>query len=223
MKTIKPRTLAATALILACLPALQGCVPAVAVGAGAAAVFVSDRRTSGIYLEDQGIELKAMNRIEERFRGKVHINSTSFNRNVLLTGEAPDQAAKEELATLVGGVENVKSVINEVQVAGISSLGSRSTDTFITGKVKARFIDTNAFPAHVVKVVTEASTVYLMGMVTQREGDRASEIASTTGGVRKVVRVFEYISREKAWELDRRTKGTDGKPVEPQGTSDAPR
>ncbi|MDD5297492.1 MAG: BON domain-containing protein [Rhodocyclaceae bacterium] len=204
MKLAKPRSLAVAALVAICLPALQGCVPAVAVGAGATALMISDRRTSGTYVEDEGIEFKAMNRIEERFHGKVHVNVTSFNRNVLITGEAPDQASKDELAAIVAGVENVRSVTNEAQIAGISSLGSRSNDTFLTGKIKARFIDSNTFPAHVVKVVTEGGTVYLMGMVTQREGDRASEIASTTGGVQKVVRVFEYVTREKAWELDRR-------------------
>jgi len=203
MKLAKPKSLLAAVLIAASLPALQGCVPVAAVGVGATALLISDRRTSGTYFEDEGIELKASNRIEERFHGTVHFNTTSFNRNVLLTGEAPDQATKDEMANIASGVDNVRSVVNEVRIAGISSLGARSNDTYLTGKVKARFIDANTFPAHVVKVVTEAGTVYLMGLVTQREGDRASEIASTTGGVNKVVRVFEYVTREKAWELDR--------------------
>jgi osmotically-inducible protein OsmY len=203
MKLAKSKSLLTAVLIAASVPALQGCLPVAAVGVGATALLVSDRRTSGAYLEDEGIELRASNRIEERFHGTVHFNITSFNRNTLLTGEAPNQATKDEMANIVSGVDNVRSVVNEVQIAGISSLGARSNDTYLTGKVKARFIDANTFPAHVVKVVTEAGTVYLLGIVSQREGDRASEIASTTGGVHKVVRVFEYVTREKAWELDR--------------------
>jgi osmotically-inducible protein OsmY len=203
MKPAKSKSLLTAVLIAASLPSLQGCFPVAAVGVGATAMLVADRRTSGTYLEDESIELRASNRIEERFHGKVHFNVTSFNRNVLLTGEAPDPATRDEMASIVSGVDNVRSVVSDVQVGGLSSLGSRSNDTYLTGKVKARFIDANTFPAHVVKVVTEAGTVYLLGIVTQREGDRASEIASTTGGVHKVVRVFEYVTREKAWELDR--------------------
>jgi osmotically-inducible protein OsmY len=187
------RRLLLSALIVM-LAILQGCAP-VAVGTvvGAGAVMAADRRTTGIYVEDQNIELKCMNRINERFRDQVHINATSFNRVVLLTGEAPTESLKEEIGKIAAGVENVRDVVNDIQIAGPTSYGSRSNDSYITSKVKARLLDAKVVQANYVKVVTENSVVYLMGIVTRKEADEAVEIASTTGGVRKVVKVFEYL------------------------------
>lgn len=170
---------------------LQGCVPVVAVGAGTAVVRMEDRRTGGTQIEDEGIELRAGNRISERFGDKVHINVTSYNRAVLLTGEAPDAATKSAIEAIVRAVPNVRGITNDIMIAAPSSLGARSNDSFITSKVKARFLDARKFNAVHVKVVTEAGVVYLLGMVTDREAADAVEIARTTGGVRKVVRVFE--------------------------------
>ena len=183
-------------LLLACLPlalsALQGCVPAAVVGAGAAVLSYEDRRTSGTQVEDEGIELRAANRIGERYGDKVHINVTSYNRSVLLTGEASDEKTKAEIEKMALGVPNVRGVTNDIQVAGTSSFGARSNDSFITSKIKARFVDGRKFnPVH-VKVVTEAAVAYLLGIVTEKEAADAVEIARTTGGVRKVIRVFEY-------------------------------
>jgi osmotically-inducible protein OsmY len=173
-------------------PVLAGCVELAAVGLGAAAISVEDRRTTGSQIEDEGIELRAGNRIGERFADKVHVNVTSFNRAVLLTGVAPDARARDEIGKIVASVQNVRAVTNEIQVAGIASLASRSNDAFITSKVKARFFDGSRFsPVH-VKVVTEAAVVYLVGLVTEKEASYAVELARTTGGVRKVVKVFEY-------------------------------
>lgn len=170
---------------------LAGCVPAAMVGGGAAVLAAQDRRTSGTQIEDEGIELRAGNRISERFGDKVHVNLTSYNRTVLVTGEVPDAASRAEIEKIVLAVPSVRGVTNELQVAGISSLASRGSDSFITSKVKARFIDNGRFnPVH-VKVVTEASVVYLLGQVTEQEAAAAVEIARTTGGVRKVVKVFE--------------------------------
>ena len=186
------------AIILVCaavLPQLQGCFPMVAAGAagaGAAALSVIDRRTTGTQVEDEGIELRASYRISERFGDKVHINVTSFNRGVLLTGEAPDENTRVSIEKLVLGVPNVRGVTNDIAVAGNASLTSRSNDSFLTSKVKARFVDDGRFNAVHVKVVTENGTVYLLGIVTQKEADAAVEIARTTGGVRKVVKIFEY-------------------------------
>ena len=196
------------ALLLASLPSLQGCFPVIAAGAGATALMAADRRSSGAYVEDQGLELKVGSRIDERFKDRVHVNVTSFNRTVLLTGEAPDASTRAELESIAAGVPNVRSIQNEVQTAGITSMGARTNDSYITSKVKARFIDANKFPAYMVKVVTEAGTVYLMGLVTQQEADDAAQITSTTGGVQKVVRVFEYITPAQARELDRRQQGS---------------
>lgn len=171
---------------------LPGCFPAV-IGVGAGAVLsVQDRRTSGTQIEDEGIELGAVNRIGERYGDKVHVNVTSFNRFVLITGEVPDAASREGIEKIVRAVPNVRAVTNELQVAGVASFGARSNDSLITSKVKARFLDADKFnPVH-VKVVTEASVVYLLGLVTEREANDAVEIARTTGGVRKVVKVVEY-------------------------------
>lgn len=180
-------------LSLLLLTVLSGCVPIVATGIGVGVGVLEDRRTSGAFVEDQGIELKAEKRINEKLRNDVHINVTSFNRNVLLTGEAPTEAMKKDVERLVISVENVRNVTNEIAVAGISSFTSRSNDTLITSKVKGRFLDAQKFQINHVKVVTESSVVYLLGLVKRKEADDAVEIARSTGGVSKVVKVFEYL------------------------------
>ena len=183
-----------SALLLGiCCVLLQGCELAL-LGAGGAAAMTAmeDRRTAGTQIEDEGIELRIGNRIGERFGDKAHVNVTSYNRWVLLTGEVADEASRGQLEKIVQAVGNVRGSSNEVQIAGISSLGARANDSYITSKVKARFVDARRFsPVH-VKVVTEAGIVYLMGVVTQKEADDAVEIARTTDGVRKVVKIFEY-------------------------------
>lgn len=192
-------------LLAAALSAtLSACLPVVVTGVGAGVLMATDRRTSGTYLEDEEIELKIVTRINEKLGNQVHLNATSFNRKVLLTGEAPSAAVKAELKSIASGVPNVQAVIDEVQIAGNSSLSSRSNDTVITSKVKARFVDANKFSANHVKVVTEASVVYLVGVVTQREADAAIEVARTTGGVRKVVNTLEIISEAQARDIDNR-------------------
>lgn len=191
------------ALLLAlCLPVLAGCFGVAAVGVGTGALMVSDRRNSEIYVADEALELRASNRINDKFGDKVHVNVTSYNRMLLLTGEAPTEAIKAEIGQIAASVENVKAVSNEIAVAAPSSLGSRSNDTYLTSKVKARFVDAHKFAAQHVKVVTEAGVVYLLGLVTQAEADAAADIARTTSGVQKVVRVFEIITPEQALALD---------------------
>lgn len=185
-----PRFLLASALLAATL--LQGCAPMVMVGAGAAVVAYEDRRTTVAQLDDQTIELRAGNRIDDRFGSRVHVNVTSYNRHVLLTGEAPDEATRGEVEKIVRGVADVLGVTNDLQIAGISSATSRSNDTLITANVKTRFINSDKFNAIHVKVVTEASVVYLLGIVTEQEAADAVELARTTSGVRKVVKMLEY-------------------------------
>lgn len=206
---------------LALLPALQGCFPAVATGVGAGALLIADRRASETYLADEAIEIRSLNRINEKHGEKSHINVTSYNTKVLLTGEAPDAAAKAEIEKLVGGVPNVKAVTNEIQVAGASSFGARSNDSYVTAKVKGRFIEANKFSPNHVKVVTEANVVYLLGLVTRAEGDAATEIARTTAGVQKVVRVFDYIGEADARRLDNRPPEDAKAPAGKQGGADA--
>lgn len=171
---------------------LAGCIEMAAVGVGAAVLGIEDRRTSGTIIEDERIELVVNNRISERFGDKVHVNVTSYNRAVLLTGEVPDEKVKEELGRIASSQSNVRGVTNDVQIAGNASYGSRATDATVTGRVKARFLDASKFsPVH-VKVVTENGVVYLLGLVTETEANDAVEVARTTSGVRKVVKVFDY-------------------------------
>jgi osmotically-inducible protein OsmY len=180
------------AVAVAALPLLQGCMEMMVVGTGVALATAEDRRTTGTQLEDRGIALRASNRIDDRLGERVHVNVNAFNRYVLLTGEAPDEATRTEAETLARGVPNVLGVINDLQIAGQSSTTSRSNDTLITAKVKTRFADANKFNVFQVKVVTEAAVVYLLGIVTEQEAADAVEIARTTAGVRKVVKIFEY-------------------------------
>jgi osmotically-inducible protein OsmY len=179
-------------LIVAALPLLGGCVAAVGGAAVGGVLMHEDRRTVGTITEDQGIELRAASRIDDRLR-TAHINVTSYNRLVLLSGEVPNAAAREEAERIARGVENVRGVYNELQVSGNSAFTVRSNDSFITSKVKARFVDAQKFnPIH-VKVVTENSTVFLLGMVRRAEADAATDVARTTSGVQKVVRLFEFL------------------------------
>lgn len=177
---------------MAAVPVLQGCFPMAAVSGVGVGVMVNDRRTPGTQIDDEGIELRASNRISDRFGDKVHVSVTSFNRSVLLTGEVSNEETKAEIEKLVSGVTNVRGITNDIAVAGSSALSSRANDSYLTSKVKARFVDANYFNPFHVKVVTENSTVYLMGIVTEQEAKLATDIARTTGGVRKVVRLFEY-------------------------------
>ena len=171
---------------------LAGC-PAVILGGGAAAITaMEDRRTSGTMIDDDAIETHVRRLMRERYGENTHVNVTSFNRSVLLTGEVPDQARRAEIQKLVQDIGNVKSVTNDLQVGAPSSLAARANDGLITTRVKARLLDsTKVNPVH-VKVVTEAGVVYLMGLVTEQEADAAVDIARTTGSVIKVVKVFEY-------------------------------
>jgi osmotically-inducible protein OsmY len=186
-------------------PMLAGCFPAAVVGVGAGALMVADRRISETYLADEAIEVRANNRINEYFGSATHVNVTSYNRGVLLSGECLSQEDKARIEQIVAGVPNVRVIYNQLLVSQASSLSGRSNDAFITSKVKGRFVDHGQFSANHVKVVTEWGTVFLLGLVTQKEADAAVEIARTTGGVLKVVRLFEIISQEEADRLDVRS------------------
>ncbi|MBI3155903.1 MAG: BON domain-containing protein [Burkholderiales bacterium] len=192
-------TIAGTALAaaLAATTTLTGCAPLVVGGAMVGGVLVAtDRRTTGAQLEDQGIEIKAAARVRE-LATLGHVNVTSYNRLVLLTGEVPDADARARIEAAVAKVENVRSVVDELAIAGASSMTSRSNDALLTTKVKASLVDARDLYANAFKVVTERATVYLMGRVTEREGTRAAEVARTVPGVQKVVRVFETLSDDE--------------------------
>lgn len=181
----------AVLLVLVPLLLLAGC-PVAIIGGGAVAVgALEDRRTSGTMIDDDGIESRVGRALRERYGENTHVNVTAFNRSVLLTGEVPEEARRAEIEKLVQGVGNVRNITNDLQVAAPSSLGARTNDSYITTRVKGRILDSNKVnPIH-VKVVTEAGVVYLMGIVTEQEATAAVDLARNTGGVVKVVRIFE--------------------------------
>jgi len=192
------QTIARSAAMLALMAVVisqNACVPLVVGGAIAGtAVVATDRRTTGTQLDDEVIEDKSALAIHERFKGDFHVNVTSFNGIVLLTGEVPAESAKADIGELVRKTPKVRAVQNELVVGPVTDMASRSNDSLITSKVKARFVEAAKFQINYVKVVTEHGVVYLMGVVRRDEGDAAAEIARTTDGVQRVVKVFEYVS-----------------------------
>jgi len=160
-------------------------------------MVVSDRRTTGTQVEDQSIEVKAANRVKEAVGDRAHVNITSYNRTVLITGEAVNDADKAAVEQAVQRVENVRSTVNELAVTIPSAMSTRSNDSLITGKVKATFIDAKDLQVNAFKVVTERGNVYLMGRVTEREATRATDLARTVSGVQKVVRVFDVVTEQE--------------------------
>ena len=180
-------------LILLTTSVLQGCFPVIVAGMGTGVMIAGDRRTSGIYLEDEVIESKANRQISKQFRKDIHINITAYNRNLLATGEVPSEAVKSELGNMLSSIDNVRTVHNDAKVSGATSLTSRGSDSLITSSIKLRFVKSKAFKADHVKVITENGTVSLLGIVYRAEADAATGIASSTSGVQRVVRLFEYL------------------------------
>ncbi len=210
------KSLIATLLIGATvLPALQGCFPVVAAGVTTGVMATVDRRTLGVQTDDETIEWKANAQVSEKVGDKAHLNFTSYNRKVLITGEVPSADAKSEAERIVSGLPNVQGVHNELVVGPASSYTNRSNDAFVTSKIKSRSVDSGKFnPIH-VKVVTEAGTAFLLGIVTQAEADAAINVARTTSGVKRVVNLMEIISPAEAREIDVVQKSSgNGKPAE---------
>ena len=180
---------------------LSACAPLLVGGAVVTGMSASDRRTTGAQLEDERIETRGAARIREHLGERVHINVTSYNRQVLLTGEVPSEQDKQLAEQVVARVENVRAIINELGVVGVSTLGQRSSDTLVTGRAKANLIDTRDLNSNAFKIVTERGVVYLLGRVTAREADRATDIVRRTSGVQKVVRLFETITEEDLLDM----------------------
>jgi osmotically-inducible protein OsmY len=198
MKTMISMRRAALGLVLAGgLVQLAGCFPLLMGGAMMGGMVATDRRTSGTVLEDEGIEFKAASRIRENLGDRVHVNITSYNRQVLLTGEVPNAQDKQLVEQIVSRVENVRNIVNELGVMGNATFTQRSSDTLVTGRVKAALVDAQDLFANAFKISTERGTTYVMGRVTQREAKRATDIISNTSGVQRVVRVLEIISEDE--------------------------
>ena len=183
-------------LTLALLTAVQlsACAPLMVGGVLGGAMVASDRRTAGIQLEDEGIEQRSASAIRENFGSKEHVNITSYNRQVLITGEVSSDTVRSQVEQLISRVQNVRAVVNELVVGPASSTGDRASDIVLVAKVKASMVDSEDVFANVYKVVAERGTVYLMGRVTQREAKRATDVVRGVSGVKRVVRVFEYIT-----------------------------
>lgn len=194
------------AVLLGSLVSLSACAPLIVGGAVMTGVMATDRRTMGTQVEDESIEIKVASAVRQEMGDRIHLNVTSFNRQVLLSGEVRTAADKERAEKLAQSQENVNAVVNDLAVMPVSSLTQRSKDTVITGKVKAAFVDAKDLQVSAIKVVTERGIVYLMGRVTPREAKRATDIARSISGVTKVVRVFEEISEQELQRLSRPTK-----------------
>jgi len=195
MKHKRPvRRLAGALAVAAIAAALGGCAAAVVGGAVATGMVATDRRSTGAQLDDQNIELRAASSLSGTFGDRAHINVTSFNAKVLITGEVATEADKQQAFQIVSQVQGVRSVVNELAVMPVTSLSQRSSDSLITAKVKASMVDASDVFGTLFKVVTERNTVYLMGRVTQVEANRATEIARSVSGVQRVVRVLEIVT-----------------------------
>jgi osmotically-inducible protein OsmY len=188
---------------------LSACAPAMFGGVIGTAMVASDRRTSGAQVDDEAIEIRGASAMRENFGTNSRINITGYNRQVLLTGEVANDQQRLQAEQLVGKLPNVRSIVNELAVGPASSLSERSSDALITARVKAAMVDSEDVFANVYKVVTERGTVYLMGRVTQREAQRATEVARGVSGVKRVVRVFEFLTEEELRAMQPKKSGVD--------------
>ena len=195
------RYMKATGLVMLMSLGLSACAPVMLAGFAGTALVASDRRTSGAQLEDETIELRGSARIRDALGERAHVNITSYNRQVLLSGEVATERDKQIVEGLLEKLENVKSVVNELSIMQPASLSSRSNDLLLSAKVKASLVDSRDLFANAFKVVTERGTVYVMGRVTQREATSATNVIRNVNGVNKVVRLFDIISEEELRNL----------------------
>jgi osmotically-inducible protein OsmY len=184
-------------------------------GVAATATVMSDRRTPGVQAIDKGIELQASGSFDQKFGDKAHINVTSFNQKVLLTGEVKDATIKSDAETYIKGLKNVRSVFNELIIGPNSTYTMRANDTYLESKIKTQMIFTQQLPSNSMAIVAEGSSVYLLGMLTQSEAELAKKIASNTSGVKDVYAYFDIISNEEKTRLDKAGKADEVQPSSP--------
>lgn len=208
MTTKTPRFSIAARLMAGalCAASLSACAPLMVGSAVTGAMVATDRRSSGAQLDDQGIELRAANRLQDKLGNRARVSVTSYNRRVLLTGEAANESAKAEAEAVVKAMDSVEAVYNELAITNSPSLRDKASDSLVTGRVKAGLVEIKEISANSFKVVTERNTVYLMGRVTQQESDMATEVARTTKGAERVVRVMEILSPEDLARLPASSK-----------------
>jgi len=215
MKRLHKSTASLLSTLVMCLGLASCAAPLMFGGVIGGAMVASDRRSTGIQVEDEGIEQRSATAIRENFGSKEHINITSYNRQVLITGEVSTDTVRRQVESLIGRVENVRAVVNELAIGPASSSSDRASDALLVAKVKASMVDTEDVFANVYKVVGERGTIYLMGRVTQREAKRATDVVRGVSGVKRVVRVFEYITEEelRAMQPKRKDEPTKQTPV----------
>ena len=184
-----------------CVASVAACTPLVVGGALTGAMVAVDRRSSGAQLDDQGIELRAANRLRDQLGNRARVSVTSYNRHVLLTGEAASEAAKAEAEAILRSIDSVGPIYNELAITNSPSFSEKASDGLLTGRVKAGLVEIRELSANAFKVVSERGTVYLMGRVTQKEANMATEVARTTKGALRVVRVMEILTEEELARL----------------------
>lgn len=198
------RRLAVVAALIGSTLGASGCLPLAATGMAVGTMAALDRRTVGAQTEDTEIELRGATRMSDAIKGSKGVGVTSYNRRVLLTGQVPDDAAKADAERTMRQVRGVREVHNELEIAERVSLSTTASDTTITARVKAGFVEQKALSANAVKVVTENGVVYLMGLVTEREGPAYATVASRVPGVRRVVTLYEYITEAELARINAR-------------------
>jgi len=219
MKILNKSTAALLSTLVMCLGLASCAAPLMFGGVLGTAMVASDRRTTGIQLEDEGIEQRGASAMTENFGSKEHINITSYNRQVLITGEVSNDTVRRQAEQLLSRVQNVRAVVNELVVGPASTTSDRANDAVLVAKVKAAMIDSEDVFANVFKIVSERGTVYMMGRVTQREAQRATEVVRGVSGVKRVVRVLEYITEDELRALQPKRKDELTKPTSATGTS----
>lgn len=214
------RPLLLSAVLATAAVSLSACAPLIVGGAAATtAVVITDRRTSGAQLEDKNIEFKVERQISDKLGNTSRVNALSYNNVVLLTGDVPNAQAKAEATAIAQSVQHVKKVVNQINIGPVASFGTRSNDTWLTSKVKAKLLETKYVPSATIDVTTDQGVVYLMGLVTEAEGNYAAAAASQVGGVKKVVKIFETISREEALRLSGKDNAASGNTPAASGSS----
>ncbi len=208
MKIFNKSTASLLSTLVMCLGLASCAAPLMFGGVIGGAMVASDRRSTGIQLEDETIEQRSATAIRENFGTKEHISITSYNRQVLITGEVSTDTVRRQVESLIGRIENVRAVVNELVIGPASSMSDRTSDALLVAKVKASMVDTEDVFANVYKVVGERGTIYLMGRVTQREAKRATDVVRGVAGVKRVVRVFEYITEDELRALQPKRSGS---------------
>jgi len=208
------RTLVTAAALAAATTQLTACFPVVAGAMAGGVLMATDRRPTATQTVDRGLQIEAESTINSRFGDSARVSVTVFNRKVLLTGEAQNNDVKQQIEQYVRGLSNAREVINEIEVISSPSFMTRSEDTYITSKVKTQLMTAEGVPSNSIKVVTEKGVVYLMGIVTNSEGDRATEVARNVGGVTKVVKTFDYVNNTERDRLDKAANSQNQAPVQ---------